>query len=366
MHTTMSDVFNDKLALLIPAHNEELVLAATIEGAIKANIARDDIYLVDDSSEDKTYQIAVDLLGAKNVLHVERSGKAGAIAQAISHFRLIESYGWLQILDADSIFATNYFDLIRQHFKPGVAAVCGQTKSLKNNWITSFRAYEYTISHDFYKTLMGIFNLITIMPGPASCFSTAALSRLHFATDTLTEDFDLTLQIHHQKLGKIAYEPRAHSFTQDPFSLNVYIKQVNRWYTGFFQVMRKHKVGSRSFKPIDLLLLFLALDGVVYLLQVGVMAALMVMHISHIDPLFLIASDMTLMLILVVYAAIRTSRFDVLAPAPLYYVLRILNLVLFTWAAIKIYWLPQKKSQGVWNTGRIAQANTSVAEGGVS
>jgi cellulose synthase/poly-beta-1,6-N-acetylglucosamine synthase-like glycosyltransferase len=357
---------SNKLALLIPAHNEELVLEATIRGAIEANVARQDIYLVNDSSTDNTQAIAVSLLGADHVLYVERSGKAGAIAKAIEHFNLIANYGWLQILDADSIFAPDYFDLIRRHFKPGVAAVCGQTKSLKNNWITSFRAYEYTISHDFYKSLMGMFNLITIMPGPASCFNTKVLPQLHFATDTLTEDFDLTLQIHHLGLGRIAYEPRAHSFTQDPFSLRVYIKQVSRWYTGFFQVMRKHHVGTRSFKKIDLLLLFLAFDGVIYLAQLGFFIFLTLIHRAHIDPLFLIVSDMAIMLALVLYASVRTKRFDVLAPAPLYYILRILNLTLFFWAAVKIYCLPKKESHGVWNTGRIAQPSVSLMEGGVS
>ena len=365
--TRIETEVGQRLALLIPAHNEELVLEATIIGAMQAGIWTGDIYLVDDSSSDKTLAIGKRLLGKKNVLRVDRSGKAGAIKKAIKHFKLIERYGWLQILDADSIFSPDYFELIRHHFKPGVAAVCGQTKSLKNNWITSFRAYEYTISHDFYKSLMSLANVITIMPGPASCFNTLVLPQLHFATDTLTEDFDLTLQIHHQRLGRIAYEPRAYSWTQDPFNLRVYIKQVNRWYTGFFQVMRKHGVGYKSLRLVDLVLLYLSLDGMLYLLLLGIMIALAAMHKGHVDPLFLLSADMVIMFVLVWYAAVRTRRLDVLTPAPLYYILRVLNLSLFFWAALKIYCLPQKKSRGLWNTGRISQSvELTSVKGGVS
>ena len=46
---------DNTLALIIPAHNEELVIEATIISAMKAGQKRDDIYVVDDASTDKSY-----------------------------------------------------------------------------------------------------------------------------------------------------------------------------------------------------------------------------------------------------------------------------------------------------------------------
>src|SRR5690606_10987988 len=174
-----------------------------------AGISKEDIFLADDSSTDKTHELAIKLLGVTQVLHVDRAGKALALKQAIDYFQLIDKYEWVQIIDADSIFSPDYFTEIKKHFKPGVAAVCGQVKSLQNNWITSYRALEYTIFQDFYRTLQSKFNMVGVMPGPATCFRSSTLEKLDFSNDTLTEDFDMTIQVHHQKLGRIVYESAA-------------------------------------------------------------------------------------------------------------------------------------------------------------
>src|SRR5690606_9438733 len=92
-----------QLVLLLPAHNEELIIAATIRSAIAAGQDSEDIYVVNDSSTDRTEAIATQMLGADHVLSVERSGKALAVKQAIAHFSLEERYEWLHIADADSI-----------------------------------------------------------------------------------------------------------------------------------------------------------------------------------------------------------------------------------------------------------------------
>jgi cellulose synthase/poly-beta-1,6-N-acetylglucosamine synthase-like glycosyltransferase len=360
-------MLNQTLALLIPAHNEELVLAQTIKGAQAARVALNDIYLVDDSSTDGTLDLARKLLGDDHVLHVVRSGKAGAIGQGLAHFDIYNRYDWVQIIDADSIFSQNYFTEVEKQFKPDVVAVSGQVKSLRNSWITAFRAYEYTICHDFYKLIQSHFNLITVMPGPASCFKTSILRQLEFSTDTLTEDFDLTLQIHYKKLGRIAYAPKAISWTQDPPTLPIYCKQVNRWYTGFFQVIRKHRVGSHI-RPIDAMVLFLALDGFLYIGQLLLYIAVLLGSGQSISPITIFAMDFQLFFILVWYAALRTRRYDLLLPMPWYYVLRIINISMFCWAAAKVFLLPKGKQNGMWNTGRVAhQVNTIPSmEGGVS
>ena len=47
-----------RIAVLIPAYNEELVIAGTIKALIHADAERSDIYVVDDKSTDKTAEIA--------------------------------------------------------------------------------------------------------------------------------------------------------------------------------------------------------------------------------------------------------------------------------------------------------------------
>jgi len=86
-----------KLALLLPAHNEELIIATTIRSAIAAGQLIKDIYVVNDNSSDKTRTIATNLLGKAHVLNVRRSGKALAVKKAVIKFKLESRYTWLHI-----------------------------------------------------------------------------------------------------------------------------------------------------------------------------------------------------------------------------------------------------------------------------
>src|SRR6266571_1625058 len=61
------------LALLIAAHNEELVLENTIRSAIHAGMKPEDIYVVDDNSHDTTSKIARAIIGSNNTFKVRHS-----------------------------------------------------------------------------------------------------------------------------------------------------------------------------------------------------------------------------------------------------------------------------------------------------
>ena len=71
------------IVLIIPAYNEATVIAHTIRTALKAGMDKRDIFVVDDNSSDKTRSIAISILGRKNVMTVERSGKGLAISKIV-------------------------------------------------------------------------------------------------------------------------------------------------------------------------------------------------------------------------------------------------------------------------------------------
>src|SRR5476651_1288370 len=75
------------LCLLIAAHNEELVLAKTINSAIAAGMSPEDIYVVDDNSTDRTTEIARSIVPEQNAIKVRRSGKGLALTKGAKKFR---------------------------------------------------------------------------------------------------------------------------------------------------------------------------------------------------------------------------------------------------------------------------------------
>ena len=183
-------IYKKKLALLLPGHNEELIIQTTIKSAIAAGQAREDIYVVNDASTDKTRLKATELLGKDHVLTVKRSGKAGAVSKAIKKFDIESRYYWLHIADADSVFGKDYFRIYRRKLTGDKYAVAvGFVQSLRGNWISHYRSFTYTYSQHIIRRAQSWFNMISVFPGPITCFRTAIIKDLDFNVDSLTEDF---------------------------------------------------------------------------------------------------------------------------------------------------------------------------------
>ena len=191
-----------KLALLIPAHNEELVLADTINSAIAGGLSAKHIYVVDDNSNDKTSIIAKSILPKQNVHKVRRSGKGLAIKKASSKFMLSERYKWVHIADADGRFDERYFTVLRSELRVKNAAATGYIRSLKGRYVSQYRVFEYTIGMDIHRRVQNMLNIIPIIPGPTSCFRADVFKELRFSSNYLTEDFDVTMQIYRKKTGE--------------------------------------------------------------------------------------------------------------------------------------------------------------------
>jgi cellulose synthase/poly-beta-1,6-N-acetylglucosamine synthase-like glycosyltransferase len=235
-----------RLALLLPAHNEELILAATINSALAAGQKLEDIYLVDDNSTDRTAIVAHRFLPISNVLSVGRSGKALAVQKAIKYFDLEKRYVWLHVADADSVFGADYFRIYKKSLNARKYSVAvGFVQSLRGNWIAKYRAFSYTYGQHIFRRLQSWLGMITVFPGPITTFKTDIIKDLEFVSDSPTEDFDLTLQVHRKHLGAIKFIPRAVNYTQDPQSLKDFIKQNQRWQRGFFQGVIKYRIGSK-------------------------------------------------------------------------------------------------------------------------
>lgn len=319
-----------KLALLLPGHNEELIIAITIRSAVAAGQNKRDIFVVDDDSNDRTRELAVALLGEQNVLSVSRSGKALAVKKAIAKFDIERSYQWLHVADADSIFSSDYFRIYRRkldHKKYAVAV--GFVQSMRGNWISTYRALTYTFSQHVNRRIQSKLDMISVFPGPITCFRTDLLSKLDFEAKTMTEDFDITLQVHRFALGKIVYIPGAVNYTQDPQSFRDFCKQTQRWQRGFFQGVKKYRIGLRR-QRIDVSLGFQMLQTVFFLAQLFILVPIAVWP-WH-DPMYVpvaVAADFILNSLIGIWASIVIRRWNLLGALPYFYFLR--------WVEIGIY-----------------------------
>lgn len=341
-----------KLALLIAAHNEEMVIAQTIRSAIRAGIQRQYIYVVDDNSSDATSKIVKEILGKENVLRVRRSGKGLALTKATKKFKLVEKYQWIHIADADGGFARDYFAVFRRELNPKYAAATGYVRSLPGGMISQYRVVEYTLGMEIQRRFQAATHTVTVIPGPTSCFRYDVFTKLNFANQSLTEDFDVTLQLHRQKLGSIQFIPGAVAYTQDPLTFKDFIKQITRWNRGIMQGLVRHNIGRRL-NRIDAYLSYQVFQN--FLFFVNYFVILPILAFSR-DPSEVIARtflfDVIITLGIVFAVAIKTRRWDIISAYPFIYALRWVSLYVFLRAFFDV--VIRRKfllSEGIWATG---------------
>lgn len=351
-----------KLALLLPGHNEELIIATTIRSAIAAGQKKEDIYVVDDCSNDKTREIAVSLLGENNVLTVDRSGKALACQKAIAHFRITERYIWLHIADADSIFSPKYFYEYRKKLAGKYSVAVGFVQSMRGNWISTYRALTYTYSQHVNRRIQAWLGMISVFPGPITCFRTDILKKLDFSTESLTEDFDITLQVHRKRLGKIVFIPNAINYTQDPQTLRDFIRQNMRWQRGFFQGVKKYRIGQKR-QRIDLSIGFQVGQTIFFLLQICILIPFIIGFTGSwmIIPVW-IAADIVINGIIAILASIVIKRWNLLGALPYFFFLRWIEFGCYLWSFMEIYILKlfQNSTKGWATEGRRYEITTEA------
>jgi cellulose synthase/poly-beta-1,6-N-acetylglucosamine synthase-like glycosyltransferase len=242
----------EELAVLIAAHNEEPVLASSID-SVTPLLGRDKVYVVSDASTDRTVDVA--RASGVSVLRLRRNrGKAGALCAGIKRFGLLDRYRAVMFLDADSEADVRYFDeALVLLAEPDVAAVAGYVRVLweprqlpvAGKLILAHRNRLYTLTQLFqkYGQTWRHVSVCYIVPGFASIYRAEALDQIDIDPRGLViEDFNMTFEVHRKHLGRIALSPHAVAYSQDPHTIGDYIRQVRRWNLGFWQTIRRHGI----------------------------------------------------------------------------------------------------------------------------
>jgi cellulose synthase/poly-beta-1,6-N-acetylglucosamine synthase-like glycosyltransferase len=335
----------DDFCVVIPARNEELLVERCVRSVIAAGIAPQHVYVVDDGSADRTSE-AAQAAGPVNVIrnHVPR-GKLGAVRIAVEQEHLSSRYRYVALLDADSHVAVDYFSEVLAAFLRDLETVlvCGAPQSERHNWITAYRALEYALTLSIFRSGQHALGVITVAPGCCSTYAARILDRLDWDGQTLVEDMDLTIQIHRQRLGHVAYSPHAKAHTQDPQTIRQYTGQITRWHSGTWQVMllRRLPFGGQR---IDAEFAVLAAEGLIYATLLLATPVLLVLQPAAV--LWWLVADQLLWLFFAVVVAIRARRPDILRSFPLFLSLRVINCVVL----VRTFWLEvvRRRAERAW------------------
>ncbi len=245
-----------QVAVLIPAYNEEKVIARTIRSVMQSDYPNLRVIVIDDGSTDGTLEAARAAMpeqmaqGKLTVLTKPNGGKAEALNFALEH---VDEEIYVGI-DADTVIAHDAISLLIVHMAdPKVGAIAGNAKvgNRVNLW-TRWQALEYITSQNFERRALDLFNVVTVVPGAIGAWRTQPVRDGGcYHVNTVAEDADLTMNLLEQGY-KVIYEDRALAFTEAPANMRGLMRQRFRWSFGILQAVFKHRMAFIKHRAMGL------------------------------------------------------------------------------------------------------------------
>ena len=305
-HYRRAAPYAPRVAVIVPAWNEGLVIGASIERMLSLEYPEDRlrIYVVDDASTDHTPDEVLRRAAAHpgRVFHLRRDvggeGKAHTLNHGISRVLAEDWAEAVLIMDADVIFARDSLRKMTRHLadeRVGAVTAYIAEGSQDRNYLTRFIGMEYVLAQLGSRRTQNVLGAVACLAGGAQLHSRANLEAIggRIPTGTLAEDTMTTFegQLHGRRM---VFEPHAVVLAEEPRTVDALWKQRLRWARGnvqltsiyrrlWFRPSRAHRLGSLSFGISWFSILLLP---VFMLLAAAGLMTLLVLHSDIAEPVF--------------------------------------------------------------------------------
>ena len=232
--------YRGPVTVLVPAHNEEKVIARTLWALLHSYHPSLEIIVVDDGSRDGTVAVASAFAEhGIRVIQLPHAGKSQALRVGFAAAR----HPIVVALDADTVFTPwTVRRLVEPFGDPRVGAVAGNPKvGNRRTLLTRFQVLEYVLTLNLERRVYSMLSCVPVVPGAVGAWRAAAVAQVGgFGADTLAEDTDVTLAL--GRAGyRVRYVPGAVAYTEVPETLRQLGRQRNRWAFGTLQSLWKHR-----------------------------------------------------------------------------------------------------------------------------
>ncbi|MFJ6749358.1 MULTISPECIES: bifunctional polysaccharide deacetylase/glycosyltransferase family 2 protein [unclassified Streptomyces] len=230
----------EPVTVLVPAHNEEAGIEATVHSLLASTHRDLQIIVIDDGSTDRTADIARSITDPRvTVVQQPNSGKPGALSTGLRYARC----DIVVMIDADTVFEPDaLYRLIQPLADPVVGAVSGNTKvGNRRRLLGRWQHLEYVLGFNLDRRMFEVLECMPTVPGAIGAFRRDALVSIGgVSDDTLAEDTDITMAL--WRAGRrVVYEETAIAWTEVPSTLDQLWRQRYRWCYGTLQSMWKHR-----------------------------------------------------------------------------------------------------------------------------
>ena len=236
---------NHRFMAIIPAHNEEAVVANLVESLKNQNYDKDlyDIYVIADNCTDNTAKVAKEA-GAIVYKRFDETKKTKGYALDWFLKQKIEEnapYDAFFIFDADNIVHPDFIKNMNKKLCQGEDVVQGyrDIKNPTDSWITAGYALFYWSMHRFYHLARYNLGLSPLLNGTGFMVKFDVVKPQGWDTVTLTEDIEFSLKriIKGKKLG---WATDAICYDEQPVGFKQSWSQRSRWTVGHIQCMGEY------------------------------------------------------------------------------------------------------------------------------
>lgn len=296
------------VSILIPAFNEKETILTSTYAALNFDYPNFEVIVINDGSTDNTLDIMIKeyklfasniayeyAIKCKKIIQVYKSSiyknliiidkqNANSRADAINAGINLSRNPIFCTIDADSIMSSNALLKTIQFFVQDERTIAagGSVKVLNgftsykgeitkrkvsNNFVVLFQTLEYIRAFFIGRIFLNNLGILNLLSGTFAVIrKDLTLEIGGFKTDSMGEDYDITMRLHRHMIKKkqdykIHFVPEAVCWTEVPDSLQELKKQRIRWHQGALEVFfdNKDMLFNPKYKKIGMLLLPIAL-----------------------------------------------------------------------------------------------------------
>jgi len=237
-----------KFAVLVPAHDEELLISGLCENLRALDYPQDHyrVFVVADNCTDSTAErcraYPVNLLIRRDL---SRTGKGHAVAWALQRIPL-DGFDAVFLIDADTLVNKHVLTELGMLLDRGEQAIqcCNSIGNRDESWFTRMLFVSRTINNLLYHHAKYKLGLSSHLMGTGMCFTAALIKKKGWTAFTIGEDWEYSTQLAEDGV-RIAFAKDAVVRHQESRSLHQATSQRLRWSRGRFYVSAKF--GTRLF-----------------------------------------------------------------------------------------------------------------------
>ena len=231
-----------KFAVLVCARNEESVIKLPVKSVMMSKYPTQyrEIIVLADNCTDKTAEKAREAGATVWEKTTPSHGKGDVLEWGIAKLRAERPEAEaIAVFDADNVCSDEWFDAVNDALNDGESVVTGRrcSSNADTNTISGWYTVYWSMINELSNRVRTNLGLSAKLTGTGFAFLASILDEHGWKTKTLVEDTEFTVQTN-LRGGRVAYVPEADYADEQPEDIRTSWRQLRRWATGGWQVVR--------------------------------------------------------------------------------------------------------------------------------